>query len=157
MQTETCYAYTSSSLVGSSSSGSGGKGYKQTTSLVSWWNHAWYANEAKKGSWYIPLSKVTSSTLSCAHAAFLASLSSRTCLASGCSAALRSWVRWRSVASLVCLAAGCTTALRTRHLSNLPCLTSVCSDLRSSSGFFCAWRWTLKFEDVCKIISVRSI
>ena len=76
---------------------------------------------------------LASSTLRCTHAVFLASLSSLAYLASGCSAALRSWVRWRSVASLVCLAAGCSAALRTRRLSSLACLTSVCSDLRSWS------------------------
>ena len=75
---------------------------------------------------------LASSTLRCTHAVFLASLSSLAYLASGCSAALRSWVRWRSVASLVCLAAGCSAALRTRRLSSLACLTSVCSDLLRS-------------------------
>ena len=73
---------------------------------------------------------LASSILRCAHTVFLVSLSSLAYLASGCSAALRSWVRWRSVASLVCLAAGCSAALRTRRLSSLACLTSVCSDLR---------------------------
>ena len=72
---------------------------------------------------------LASSTLRCTHAVFLASLSSLAYLASGCSAALRSWVRWRSVASLVCLAAGCSAALRTRRLSSVACLTSVSSDL----------------------------
>ena len=76
---------------------------------------------------------LASSTLRCTHAVFLASLSSLAYLASCCSAALRLWVRWRSVASLVCLAAGCSAALRTRRLSSLACLTSVCSDLRSWS------------------------
>ena len=76
---------------------------------------------------------LASSTLRCTHAVFLAL---PTYLASGCSAALRSWVRWRSVASLVCLAAGCSAALRTCHLSSLACLTSVCSDLR----FWSLWR-----------------
>ena len=65
---------------------------------------------------------LASSTLRCTHAVFLASLSSLAYLASGCSAALRSWVRWRSVASLVCLAAGCSAALRTRRLSSQPAL-----------------------------------
>ena len=72
---------------------------------------------------------LASSTLRWAHAVFLASLSNHACQASGCSIALRSWVRWRSVASLVCLAAGCSAALRTRRLSSLACLTSVCSNL----------------------------
>jgi len=62
--------------------------------------------------------------------------SSLACLASGCSAALHSWVRWRSVASLVCLAAGCCAALCTRRLSSLACLTWVCSDL----CFWSLWR-----------------
>ena len=75
---------------------------------------------------------LASSTLRCTHAVFLASLSSLAYLASGCSAALHSWVRWRSVASLVCLAAGCSAALRARRLSSLACLTSVCSDLLRS-------------------------
>ena len=75
---------------------------------------------------------LASSTLRCTHAVFLASLSSLAYLASGCSAVLRSWVRWRSVASLVCLAAGCSAALRMRRLSSLACLTSVCSDLLRS-------------------------
>jgi len=80
---------------------------------------------------------LASSNLRCARSlSILASLSSLGCLASGCSAALRSWMRWRSVASLVCLAADCTAALRTRRLSNLACLTSVCSDLRSSPDLF---------------------
>ena len=65
---------------------------------------------------------LASSTLRWAHTVFLASLSSLGCLASSCSAALRSWVRWRSVASLVCLAAGCSAALRTRRLSTEPSL-----------------------------------
>ena len=77
---------------------------------------------------------LASSTLRCAHAVFLASLSSFACLASGCS---RSWVHWQSVASLVCLTAGCSAALRTRRLSSLPCLTSVCSDLLR---FWSLWR-----------------
>ena len=79
---------------------------------------------------------LASSTLRCAHAVFLASLSSLVYLASGCFAALRSWVRWQSVASLVCLAAGCSAALRTRRLSSLACLTFVCSDLR----FWSLWQ-----------------
>ena len=93
----------------------------------------------KKGSWCVPLSKayIASSTLLCTHAVFLASLSSLAYLASGCSADLRSWVRWRSVASLVCLAAGCSAALRTRRLSSLACLTSVCSDLLRSWSLWC--------------------
>ena len=56
---------------------------------------------------------LAASTLRCAHAVFLASLSSLAYLASGCSA-----------------------ALRTRRLSSLACLTSVCSDLR----FWSLWR-----------------
>ena len=43
VQIKTCYAYMSSSLVGSSSSGGGverGKGYEQTAALAMWWNHA---------------------------------------------------------------------------------------------------------------------
>ena len=72
---------------------------------------------------------LASSILRCAHAVFLVSLSSLAYLASGCSAALRSWVCWQSVASLVCLAAGCSAGLRTRRLSSLACLTFVCSHL----------------------------
>ena len=41
----------SSSLVGSSSSDSGGvergKGYEQAAALAMWWNHAWHADEGK--------------------------------------------------------------------------------------------------------------
>ena len=101
---------------------------------------------------------------------FLASLSSLTCLALGCSAALRSWVRWPSVASLVCLAAGCSAPLRTRRLSSLACLTSFCCDL----CFWSLWRRRCSLAvalpiaqdtihllhsvlHVCKIVSVRSI
>ena len=99
-----------------------------------WWNHAWHAKEGKLV--HSIEQSLASSTLRCAHAVFLASLSSLAYLASGCSAALRSWVRWRSVASLVCLAAGCSAVLRTRRLISLACLTSVCSDLR----FWSLWR-----------------
>ena len=73
---------------------------------------------------------LASSTLRCTHAVFLASLSSLAYLASGCSAALRSWVRWRSVASLVCLAAGCSAALRSwvrwQSVASLVCLAAGC-------------------------------
>ena len=100
-----------------------------------WWNHAWHAKEGKLVR-SIEQS-LASSTLRCAHAVFLASLSSLAYLALGCSAALRSWVRWRSVASLVCLAAGCSAALRMHRLSNLAWLTSVCSDLLR---FWSLWR-----------------
>ena len=57
---------------------------------------------------------LASSILRCAHAVFLANLSSLAYLASGCSA-----------------------ALRTRRLSSLACLTSVCSDLLR---FWSLWR-----------------
>ena len=85
-------------------------------------------NMLKKGSWFIPLA---SSTLRCAYAVFLASLSSLAYQASlglfRCSAFVGTLAI--CIASLVCLAAGCSAALRTRHLSSLACLTSVCSDL----------------------------
>ena len=42
-----------------------------------------------------------------------------------------------SVASLICIAAGCSAALRTCCLSNLACLTSVCSDLLHSWSLLC--------------------
>ena len=78
-------------------------------------------------------------------------------------------MRWRSVASLVCLAAGCSAALRTRRLSSLACLTSVCCDLR----FWSLWHRRCSLEvalpiaqdtfhlshsvlHVCKIVSVRK-
>ena len=63
--------------------------------------------------------------------------SSLACPALGCSAALRSWVRWRSVASLVCLATGCSAALHTHCLSSLACLTSICSDLLHPWSLWC--------------------
>ena len=52
-------------------------------------------------------------------------------LASGCSLALRSWIRSRSVFSLDCLASGCSIALRSwsrsRCLFSLACIASGCS------------------------------
>ena len=106
----------------------------------------------KKGSWCMRSieQSLASSTLRCTHAVFLASLSSFAYLASGCSAALRSWVRWRSVASLVCLAAGCSAALRTCRLSSLACLTSVCSDL------LCSWSLWRRRCSLAVALSYRS-
>ena len=75
-------------------------------------------------------------------------------LASGCSAALRSWVRWRSVASLVCLAAGCSAGLRTRRLSSLACLTSVCSHL---VRFWSLWHRCCSLAEALSYRSRRNL
>ena len=58
VETRTCYAYMSSSLVGSSSSGSGGVERGRATNRLQHWQCGGIMHDMlKKGSWCIPLSK----------------------------------------------------------------------------------------------------
>ena len=72
------YAYMSSSLVGSSSSGNGGVERGRTTNRLQRWQcggimHDMHANEAKEGKLVRSIEQsLASSTLHCTHAVFLA-------------------------------------------------------------------------------------
>ena len=67
-----CITYMSSSLVGSSSSGSGGVERGRATNRLQRWQCGGIMHDMlmklRKGSWCVPLSKA----LRCAHAVFLA-------------------------------------------------------------------------------------